>query len=248
MLLLLLSASVTLCLLEEAGALEVTQRNRAGFDSQLQHVFISRPLLDLCSMSLPKDFILNPLLTFVLSGEHDAFDPLAMSDALKDSLIVDPSVKGQHKARDVLKQDNLDMVAKCKFFYMVHALHDCNDISKGFFNKLKAKKKLMHSLQIEDGIEISRPNDIMQHCENFYFDLLSRKKAKHVGRDVAIRELLDIVDPCIEQTDARRLEAPFEEAEVKYALSKLGNEKTPGICGISKEFVVAFWDELKDII
>ncbi|MCO5581369.1 hypothetical protein L7F22_035251 [Adiantum nelumboides] len=63
-----------------------------------------------------------------------------------------------------------------------------------------------------------------------------------------MKSLLDNVDSCIEQTDARRLEATFKEAEIKYALSKLGNEKTPGIFGISKEFVLAFWNDLKDII
>ncbi|MCO5562643.1 hypothetical protein L7F22_016271 [Adiantum nelumboides] len=63
-----------------------------------------------------------------------------------------------------------------------------------------------------------------------------------------MKDLLDIVDSCIEQTDARTLEEPFEEAEIKYALSKLGNEKTLGICGMSKEFVLAFWNDMKDII
>ncbi|MCO5556777.1 hypothetical protein L7F22_010330 [Adiantum nelumboides] len=154
------------------------------------------------------------------------------------------------QARDVLKQDDLDRASKCRFLCRVHALQDCNDVSKGFFNKLKAKRKrgLMHCLQMEDGTKLSRACDIMQSCENFNFDLLAGKMAQPVGRDVAIKDLLYTVDPCIEQTNARRLEAPFEEAEVHYALSKLGNEKTHGICGISKEFVMAFWNELKDII
>ncbi|MCO5611301.1 hypothetical protein L7F22_065553 [Adiantum nelumboides] len=154
------------------------------------------------------------------------------------------------QARDVLKQDDLEMATKCRFLCRVHALQDYNDVSKGFFNKLKAKRKrdLLHCLQIENDTEISSPRDIMQYCENFYSKLLSEKKAQLASKDIAMKELLDNVDPCIEQIDARRLEAPFEETQVKYALSKLDNEKTPGICGISKEFVVAFWNDLKDII
>ncbi|MCO5559108.1 hypothetical protein L7F22_012700 [Adiantum nelumboides] len=86
----------------------------------------------------------------------------------------------------------------------------------------------------------------MQYCEKIYLELLSEKKAQLAGRDIAMKKLLDTVGPCIERTDARRLEAPFEGTEVKYALSQLGNEKTPGI--ISKDFVMAFWNDLKDII
>ncbi|KAI5078935.1 hypothetical protein GOP47_0006606 [Adiantum capillus-veneris] len=59
-------------------------------------------------------------------------------------------------------------------------------------------------------------------------------------RESDIEDLIQTVDACTEQFDAKRLELLFDISEIRYALSKLGNGKTPGICGISKEFVVAF--------
>ncbi|MCO5554110.1 hypothetical protein L7F22_007636 [Adiantum nelumboides] len=50
-----------------------------------------------------------------------------------------------------------------------------------------------------------------------------RKKAKPAGRDVAIKELLDTEDPCKEQTDARRLEPPFEEVMPVGPLEEVGD-------------------------
>ncbi|KAI5061554.1 hypothetical protein GOP47_0024059 [Adiantum capillus-veneris] len=106
----------------------------------------------------------------------------------------------------------------------------------------------MHCLQKEDGTMLDNQTEIRHFCEKFYTQLLNGQTNDTFVRESAIEDMLQTVDACIEQADARRLELPFEIYEIRYALSKLGNEKTHGHCGISKEFVVAFWDELKDII
>lgn len=44
------------------------------------------------------------------------------------------------------------------------------------------------------------------------------------------------------------MDAPFTKSELFFALQKLGNDKTPGLDGLSKEFMLAFWEQLEDLV
>lgn len=48
--------------------------------------------------------------------------------------------------------------------------------------------------------------------------------------------------------DVLSLELPFTDNELDNALSHLGSAKTPGWDGLTVEFYLAFWDDLKDVI
>ncbi|MCO5598363.1 hypothetical protein L7F22_052458 [Adiantum nelumboides] len=115
-------------------------------------------------------------------------------------------------AKNVIAQDEVLKAAKCGFLYRMHALQDCQDSSKGFFKKLQSKRKreVMHCLQLEDGTEVTEHCQIMCECENFYTALLAGDHGGYAPRAVAMIELLETVDTCIEQSEAGRVEAPFE--------------------------------------
>ena len=44
--------------------------------------------------------------------------------------------------------------------------------------------------------------------------------------------------------NAARLESPFSSEDLLYALKQLQNDKTPGMDGLTKEFMIQFWDLL----
>lgn len=72
--------------------------------------------------------------------------------------------------------------------------------------------------------------------------------ASSLEQRIATDTLLQVVDNCMDSSNAARLESQFSKDELKYALDKLGNEKTPSLDGISKEFMVVYWDVLTDLV
>ena len=60
--------------------------------------------------------------------------------------------------------------------------------------------------------------------------------------------MLQYVDSCIDKVNSNRLDGPFDLLELCYALSQLGTDKTPGVDGLSKEFIMKFWDVIYDLV
>ena len=57
---------------------------------------------------------------------------------------------------------------------------------------------------------------------------------------------MQYVDHVVSPSNANRLESLFSKDELLYALKQLQNDKTPGIDGFTKEFMLQFWDLLQD--
>ena len=60
--------------------------------------------------------------------------------------------------------------------------------------------------------------------------------------------MLNYVQNCINSENAKGFQGNFHNAEVYYSLCRLQNDKTLGIDGIMKEFILAFWDGFFDMI
>ncbi|MCO5596748.1 hypothetical protein L7F22_050817 [Adiantum nelumboides] len=88
----------------------------------------------------------------------------------------------------------------------------------------------------------------MQHCAEHFRNLFNLESDNSAEREEAVKLMLSVVDPCTEECNAKRLEQQFDEEELFYGLKKLGNDKTPGICGISKECMIEYWPELKMLV
>ena len=50
----------------------------------------------------------------------------------------------------------------------------------------------------------------------------------------------------VSTSNAGRLEGLFDKQELLYALKQLNNDKTSGFDGLSKEFMLQYWELLAD--
>lgn len=137
-------------------------------------------------------------------------------------------------------------VSKSRHKCRIRELADCNDTSKAFYKKLQAKHRRegFNMLIAEDGSESTDSQHIMQETVSYFEKILNSPADTCAERQFAIDIMLAIVDTSISGSDAQRMEAPFSANEVFYALNKMGVDKTPGYCGLSKEFLICFWPEL----
>ncbi|MCO5579926.1 hypothetical protein L7F22_033793 [Adiantum nelumboides] len=151
---------------------------------------------------------------------------------------------------------NNSLLTHAAFKYQVNdliqkwVLEDGKDVSKAFYKKLRCKKSRQNLVVLhqDDGPPLTKGCDILDKVTQYYNDLLNVQPQNSEDRQSAIHTLLDTVNPCIERITADRLEQPIQENEIWYALQKLPNEKCPGICGLSKEFMISFWHDLKKIV
>ena len=61
---------------------------------------------------------------------------------------------------------------------------------------------------------------------------------------MALQAIMQYVDNVVSSFNAARLELLFFSEELIYALKQLQNDKTPGMDGVTKEFMIQFWDLL----
>ncbi|MCO5605364.1 hypothetical protein L7F22_059547 [Adiantum nelumboides] len=94
-----------------------------------------------------------------------------------------------------------------------------------------------------------RPRDVISRKRlHYYNELLNVQPQNSKIRQKTIHTLLDPVNPYIEKITANRLKKPQQKKEIWYALQKLPNENCPGICGLSKEFMISFLPKLIGIV
>ncbi|MCO5608143.1 hypothetical protein L7F22_062349 [Adiantum nelumboides] len=174
-----------------------------------------------------------------LQGLHDRLKPLLdLVLAGRGNVQVCREIEGIRGALlDIAKLE----VAKHRHKCRIRELPDSNDTSKGFYNKLKSKHRRegFHTLSAEDGLETTDCQQIMQASVEYFEKILNVTKDESLGRQKAIEVMLETVDNSISGSDAQRMEAPFTKNEVHFALKKMGSDKTPGYCGLSKEFLMA---------
>lgn len=77
---------------------------------------------------------------------------------------------------------------------------------------------------------------------------MSLTSVENVVTQNAYDTLLNYVDSCIDKALAMRMDGPFDKNELFYVVEHLGNERTPGLDGVSKEFDMYYWEELSHII
>ena len=129
-----------------------------------------------------------------------------------------------------------------------HSIEDSDCISKGFFDRLRLNKNWtsLASIMLEDGTCVKNADQIAQTCTNYFGKILSVVPEKSMVKVVALQAIMQYVDNVVSPSNADRLETLFTKDELFYALKQLQNDKTPGLDGLSKEFMIQFWDLLQD--
>ncbi|KAH7284387.1 hypothetical protein KP509_34G052500 [Ceratopteris richardii] len=118
---------------------------------------------------------------------------------------------------------------------------DVNDLhatSKCFYDFLRAKRaaNTISSLQTE-GKELRDGNSIADACSNHYRNSYSTNESWFAS----LHEALAYTPQCLDSRTATTCESSITEEEIFLALGSLKNGKAPGLDGLTKEFILAFW-------
>ena len=93
--------------------------------------------------------------------------------------------------------------------------------------------------------EITDPNIILNEIRNFYESLFKKGDSK---RPSQINDFLDKVQlPKSNITEINECDDELSEKELYISLMSMQNNKSPGNDGLSKEFFVTFWEDIKDV-
>ena len=118
--------------------------------------------------------------------------------------------------------------------------------SKYFFN-LESRhflEKTVKKVQTNNGQYITKQEDILDYIRNYYENLFSNKD--DVLESVDLKEILINVE--LPKVSSYKLEGPISMTELSNVLKKTKHNKTPGMDGITSEFLKVFWLKLKYFI
>ncbi|KAH6558348.1 hypothetical protein KP509_1Z068400 [Ceratopteris richardii] len=128
-------------------------------------------------------------------------------------------------------------------------VNDWHANSKCFFDYLRVKrlKDVISHLGV-DGSAINDGNPIATFCSQHFRKLFAASYKSDDAWFQALHESLRHTPRLLDAQMADACEKSMSEEEVFMALKSLKNGKAPGLDGIKKEFVMAFWPLLKNLV
>ncbi len=99
----------------------------------------------------------------------------------------------------------------------------------------KGRKKMLKSLN-HNGVVISKSEDIIDNCRQFYVDLFTAEDIDHVAKDDFLADV-----PVLSEKDKKSCEGLLTYSECFDAIKCMKNNKCPGSDGLPKEFYVKFF-------
>uniref|UniRef100_A0A3B3DIN6 Reverse transcriptase domain-containing protein n=1 Tax=Oryzias melastigma TaxID=30732 RepID=A0A3B3DIN6_ORYME len=119
--------------------------------------------------------------------------------------------------------------------------------SSAFFlglEKNRQEKAVIRAIKDDDGVQCVQPEEIMRRVEGFY-SALFREQSCDV---TAIEECLQHVDSRLSEEEVGVCEADVCEAEIRAAIMRQHDNKSPGADGLTAEFYKTFQAELLPIL
>ncbi|KAH7373792.1 hypothetical protein KP509_17G075200 [Ceratopteris richardii] len=128
-------------------------------------------------------------------------------------------------------------------------VNDLHANSKCFFDSLRTKRFKDTITTIEtDGLTLHDGNIIAEFCSLHFKKLFAASFAEDDAWFSSLQDSLEFTPQMIDSHMADACEKGITEEEVFLALQSLKNGKAPGIDGITKEFMAAFWPSLKTLV
>ena len=110
--------------------------------------------------------------------------------------------------------------SKAHFLCCSQALKDPNGVSKAFFNKLASKcnRTALATIHLDNGTILKDGVYIANACTQYFGDILSKPHQPSPLKTLATYNLQSFVQPSTSLANASRLETPFDQSKLSYAL------------------------------
>ena len=128
---------------------------------------------------------------------------------------------------------------------LCHEFEDGEKCSKYFFSleKFRSKQKTLSRIKLSDGSFSSNEKIILNECRIFYKNLYSKNENVDPGVFPSFFENVDT--PKLTENQKSFCDTEISENELLTTLKTFRKSKSPGLDGITAEFYLQFWDELK---
>ncbi|KAH7440001.1 hypothetical protein KP509_04G087100 [Ceratopteris richardii] len=128
-------------------------------------------------------------------------------------------------------------------------VNDLHANSKCFFDFLRIKrlKDMISQLHL-DGLVLNDGNSMATTCSEHFMKLFGASYKSDEAWFDSLHESLMYTPQNVDSHMEAACEKNFSEEEVYIVLQSLRNGKDPGLDGITKEFVMAFWPSLKNLV
>ena len=100
----------------------------------------------------------------------------------------------------------------------------------------------MRKILNSDSVELSEPETILSSIKSFY-STLNKKRSNKTETDCS-NYLKTLKLPRLADEECRLCEGELTKRECWEALQTMGNNKSPGNDGLSKEFYICFFNEI----
>ena len=122
--------------------------------------------------------------------------------------------------------------------------------SKFFFNleKSQASSKLITSLHLDNGNIITDQFDILQSQKEYYEKLYNQNKNEDNIDQNLDTFLRNCSIPILTDQDSNSCEGIITMEEASKALLMMNNNSSPGLDGLTTEFLKCFWLKLKNVV
>ena len=170
---------------------------------------------------------------------------------LKELQVINSNLNEQKKEQYQNLQDQLNEIIECEVKGLIlRSL--CDDYEKGekcskyFFSleKYRAKQKTMSRLKLRGGSFTSDAKTILNECRLFYKTLYS--KNMNVDPSAHPDFFTNVTTPKLSETQKHFCDTELTEDELFKIIKTFSKNKSPGLDGITAEFYIIFWEQIKD--
>ena len=121
-----------------------------------------------------------------------------------------------------------------------------SDRNTSYFLQLEKQRQVSHvirELKRSDGVIVKETNDILDVIHDFYKDLFSCVQSD----EYAIQKMLEFIHVTIDENEVDMCDQEITVDEIYKSLSGMSKGKTPGPDGLTVEFYMYFFNELKNV-
>ena len=120
--------------------------------------------------------------------------------------------------------------------------------SKYFFGleKLRAKQKNVGKLRREDGSYTTKASEILEECKIHFKERFSKNENVDVNNENMQYFFENVNIPKLDEQSKNKCDEEITLELLEETLKTFKNNKSPGEDGLTKEFYVCFWTEIKD--
>jgi hypothetical protein len=152
-------------------------------------------------------------------------------------------LKGELNEYSNYVTEGIILRSKCKWY------EEGEKSTKYFLNlERRNKKKSCIRKVFSNNLEVTNQNKILKHISDFYGDLYSLKS------DITEEECVNFLskhvknEPKLAPDESMKCDGYLTKDECFTALQKMGNSKSPGMDGLTKEFYCTFWDKIGSLL